>query len=826
MRTGRNFYYQLKPYLPWRFRMAVRGLLARRQRKAFQAVWPIDPASAQPPAGWPGWPDGKKFAFVLTHDVEGPKGVAKCRQLMQLEKELGFHSSFNFIPEGDYAVSRELRAELVQNGFEVGVHDLHHDGKLYQSRQVFSDNARQINCYMKEWGVTGFRSGFMLHRIDWLHDLDIQYDASTFDTDPCEPQPDGTHTIFPFWVPRPAVAPVPTAAARPPFSDGYIELSYTLPQDSTMFFVLREPTPEIWLRKLDWIAQQGGMALLNVHPDYLQFPGEPSSPNTYPVARYLALLEHLRKHHAGVYWHPLPCEMAAFCAKFRPQKRAVAIPVDSPVPAAASVETGAAVVAVPVPHPEHLASPGASENPAVTAHVSPPGGGNLLRGRHAAVVLFSDYPADPRPRRAAEALAQQGMTVDLICLQENPQDAKREMVNGVDIFRVPLKRRRGGKLAYIYQYSAFTLASFILLALRSFRRRYDLVHVHNMPDFLVLSALIPKLYGAKVILDLHDPMPELMISIFNLPHDSLTVRALKQSEKWSIWFADLVLTPNTAFKTLFVSRGCPPDKMQLIMNSPEERIFQFKPAGPSPSPRDPARRFVVLYHGFLAARHGLDLAIDALKIVRKTIPNVTFVICGESTPYFEKVMNSLDHDGLREHVRYLGRRNLTQIVEEIKQCDVGIIPNRRTIFTEINMPTRIFECLSQAKPVIAPATHGIQDYFSGQDLIFFEPDNVVDLARRIEYVALHPQEVHDVVQRGQAVYQKHLWRQERSLFLQLVSGLIGGRADARHHEAAMGAPEIHVPDSPHVPGPEGLSGGSNTRAHSSEAALDSTKPDS
>jgi glycosyltransferase involved in cell wall biosynthesis len=138
-------------------------------------------------------------------------------------------------------------------------------------------------------------------------------------------------------------------------------------------------------------------------------------------------------------------------------------------------------------------------------------------------------------------------------------------------------------------------------------------------------------------------------------------------------------------------------------------------------------------------------------------------------------MRSLDQKGLRANIQYLGRRTLPEIVEAIDQCDVGIIPNRRTIFTEINMPTRIFECLSRAKPVIAPATHGIQDYFNGQELIFFEPDNVTDLARKIEYVATHPAEMGEVVRRGQAVYRQHLWRQERAAFLQHCRGLLGGQ---------------------------------------------------
>ena len=168
---------------------------------------------------------------------------------MEVEKKLGFRSSFNFIPEGGYPVPAELREELVRNGFEVGVHDLKHDGRLYQSRPDFNVKARRINHYLREWNASGFRSGFMLHNLNWLHELEIQYDMSTFDTDPFEPQPEGRDTIFPFVVPRPA-----PNGFQPGASDSYIELPYTLPQDSTLFLLLREPTPEIWIRKLDWIA--------------------------------------------------------------------------------------------------------------------------------------------------------------------------------------------------------------------------------------------------------------------------------------------------------------------------------------------------------------------------------------------------------------------------------------------------------------------------------------------------------------------------------------------------------------------------------------------
>jgi len=128
--------------------------------------------------------------------------------------------------------------------------------------------------------------------------------------------------------------------------------------------------------------------------------------------------------------------------------------------------------------------------------------------------------------------------------------------NGVDILRIPLQRRRTGPVGYVFQYVAFILISTVVVGLRSLTRRYDLVYVHNMPDVLVLSALIPKVLGAKVILDLHDPMPELMMTIFDLDQESWWVRILKRLEKWSLRLADLVLTVNLACEKLFVSRGC------------------------------------------------------------------------------------------------------------------------------------------------------------------------------------------------------------------------------------------------------------------------------
>jgi len=309
-------YYRLKPFIPRTVRTAFRRRLASRLRGSIADIWPIMPGSEQPPENWPGWPHGKKFAVVLTHDVESAAGVEKCRQLMQLEMTFGFRSSFNFIPEGNYNVPSELRKELASHGFEVGIHDLRHDGRLFASRREFSRKAMRINGYLRDWNATGFRSGFMLHKLDWLHELDIQYDTSTFDTDPFEPQPEGRHTIFPFWVPHRITnhesrITNQSADSRP----GYVELPYTLPQDSTLFLLLREQTIDIWLRKLDWIAKHGGMALVNIHPDYLYFNGAVETDEQYPCSRYKAFLEYLHKQYEGAFWNETPREVAQFYAR-------------------------------------------------------------------------------------------------------------------------------------------------------------------------------------------------------------------------------------------------------------------------------------------------------------------------------------------------------------------------------------------------------------------------------------------------------------------------------------------------------------------------------
>jgi glycosyltransferase involved in cell wall biosynthesis len=367
------------------------------------------------------------------------------------------------------------------------------------------------------------------------------------------------------------------------------------------------------------------------------------------------------------------------------------------------------------------------------------------------------------------------MSVDVVSLKEHKKDGLRDSVNGVAILRVPLSHWRGSKLGYAVHYGLFTLGTMLLLGFRSIFKPYSLVHVHNMPDFLVFSAAIPKLLGAKVILDLHDPMPELMMTIYGLSKDSFYVRLMKEIEKWSTRFADRVITANAAFERLFVGRGCDPGRLSVVLNSPDEGIFEFRDlVDPIDREREKPRSLVIMYHGAIVERHGLDLAVLALGSLRKSIPQIELRVYGFHTPFLDEVMDLARQKGLEKSVQYHGVKSLEQISKAIDECHVGIIPNRQSTFTEINFPTRILEYLARAKPVIAPRTEGIQDYFGPEDLIYFELGDAHDLARKILWLHEHPLEVNKIVKNGQAVYRVHTWSQERSRLWALVSMLFSG----------------------------------------------------
>jgi hypothetical protein len=292
-------YSHLKPVIPRRLQISLRRSVALQKRSLISDSWPIDKKAHRLPEGFSGWPGDKRFALVLTHDVESSRGQEKCIRVAKLEENLGFRSSFNFVPE-EYSISYELLEYLRNHGFEVGVHGLRHRGNLFGSRKSFQKQAARINLILKQWNAVGFRTPGMYHNFEWTHELNIEYDASSFDSDPFEPQPDGVGTIFPFLVPG-------KAGRR-----GYVELPYTLPQDFALFVLMLEKGIQIWKHKLHWIAEHGGMALLITHPDYMNYEDRKTSFGEYQAGYYREFLEYITDRYEGQYWNVLPRDMARF----------------------------------------------------------------------------------------------------------------------------------------------------------------------------------------------------------------------------------------------------------------------------------------------------------------------------------------------------------------------------------------------------------------------------------------------------------------------------------------------------------------------------------
>ncbi len=295
-----KLYYFIRPFIPRFLQIFIRRRKAKKILINAEQHWPIYPGSEKKPASWSNWPENKKFALVLVHDIETKKGYNNCKTLLGIERNLGFVSSFNFVPER-YKINLELINQIKEQGFEVGVHGLKHDGKLFLSERTFRKRARKINYYLDAWDSVGFYAPSMHRDLEMIKDLNILYDQSTFDTDPFEPQPSGAKTIFPFFV------------SGTDKNRGFVELPYTLPQDHTLYIVLKEKDNTRWKRKLEWIVQQGGMALVKTHSDYMDFSGSRAhSYGRYPAEFYIDFLEFLKKQYYGSYWNVLPKQMAEY----------------------------------------------------------------------------------------------------------------------------------------------------------------------------------------------------------------------------------------------------------------------------------------------------------------------------------------------------------------------------------------------------------------------------------------------------------------------------------------------------------------------------------
>jgi glycosyltransferase involved in cell wall biosynthesis len=387
------------------------------------------------------------------------------------------------------------------------------------------------------------------------------------------------------------------------------------------------------------------------------------------------------------------------------------------------------------------------------------------------MVVHAYYPlAETRVQREAEALVRAGYDVDVICLRDVGELA-RERCGGVDVHRLPVRVAKSSLARQMLSYVHFFALATVRLARLHLRGRYRTVQVHNLPDFLVFCASVPKLAGVPVILDLHDLMPEFFAGRFGADRRPLVARSIRTQERLACRFADHVITVSEHWRQALIERGVPAAKVSVVMNLADDRIFRPRPRRPTAQARPPGRPFQLLYHGTITRRYGLDLAVRAVALVRGEIPGIRLTVLGrgDQMPELADLVREL---GLEAHVdlqdRLLPAEELPEI---IARADLGVVPYRDDVFTDGLLPTKLMEYAATGLPCIAGRTTAIERCFGDAMTELFTPGDAADLADKIRGLWRNPAGLERLAGRSRIFTERHNWTRSGADYVSTVDSL-------------------------------------------------------
>jgi glycosyltransferase involved in cell wall biosynthesis len=394
------------------------------------------------------------------------------------------------------------------------------------------------------------------------------------------------------------------------------------------------------------------------------------------------------------------------------------------------------------------------------------------------IVRHSFYPSELNVRREAEALLEDGYDVHVICLRKAGEPACGT-VGGVHVHRLPVGHRRGRISRYLFEYNAFfALASAKLLRLHA-RWRFRAVQVNTMPDYLVFATLVPRLTGAKVVLHMHEPMPELFVTLFDKPRYRLLIRAITLAERLSLAYADRVLTVTREMRQNFGRRGADISKITVVVNVPDDRFFLSQSheilAARVARRREEEHRsdvFRVVCHGAIEQRYGLDLIVRAIARLKDELPSIHFSLMGEGD-YLDEVLACARDLGVDSRVHYLGYVPFETMIEEILAADVAIVPVRRNPYSVLVHTNKMYEYIALGCPTIASRLDSVAAYFPEDTLLYFKPDDDADLAERLRHAHAHPEEMRQRVSRTTEKYAELRWAREKKKYLGVYEALLG-----------------------------------------------------
>ncbi len=384
-------------------------------------------------------------------------------------------------------------------------------------------------------------------------------------------------------------------------------------------------------------------------------------------------------------------------------------------------------------------------------------------------VAYSYYESDNRIRRYAETLVKRGDNVDFFAIGYKGQKAF-EVINGVNVYRIQSRVvNEKHKLDYFFRIVLFLFRSFYHITIKHLKRPYKLVHVHSVPDFEVFAALVPRLTGAKVILDIHDLVPEFYCGKFKSGKNNLICRLLLRIERVCCSFANHVIISNDLWRDKLISRSVRRDKCTTILNYPDPAIFTYTDKNCTKATNAP---FIAVYPGSLNYHQGVDIAVKAMKIVNKTTKNIQFHIYG-SGPLVPELKKLISNDNLADSVFLFEDRSLEAIAEVLLNADLGIVPKRADGFGNEAFSTKIFEFMLMGVPVIAAETKIDRYYFNDSVIEFFHAGDENSLAEKVLHIYSDSKRREEIVQNALTYAESNSWSKKKSVYLKIVDQLCG-----------------------------------------------------
>ena len=398
----------------------------------------------------------------------------------------------------------------------------------------------------------------------------------------------------------------------------------------------------------------------------------------------------------------------------------------------------------------------------------------LERRRPICMIVHAYYEEDARVRREAECLVASGWSVDVFGLRR-PGETDSAVVEGVNLRRLPVGRHQGAGLpVYLAEYGAFLMRALWATARAHRRRRYGLVEVHSLPDYLVFAALPLKLDGVPVLLDLHEAMPEFFRSRFPAAANPFSYRLLRLQERVSIGLANELLTVNEPLAERLRGLGVPADRLTVILNSPDLRLFDPAPYSHRDFMADGTLRIV--YAGAITPTYELDVVLRAVAEMRRLRPDLRvqadFYGRGDAAASLESLATEL---GVDDSVRFLGRIPIEEVPAAISAADVGVAPTRLDPFTAMSLSTKILEYAAMGKPVAASRLPTVARYFAADTVATYEPGDADALARAILGLVDDDADREGRVQRTRARVEEIGWERQAESYRAVVERLTAGR---------------------------------------------------